>query len=105
MAELRNIAPSTYAEASSSSSLKQTSTPNTSGTSSATGNLNDSSPGDSGQRRRKHTGQVSALACVNCRRARARVSVTEGLEAPNAAKPSFPTYNILCLLQIVLPYA
>ena len=90
MAEYRNLAPSTQNEYSSASSTYNTSgglgTPNTQGTSSGgTGGSNNGSGsgagsgsgsggGDGQQRRRRAAGQVSVLACTECRRARAKVS-------------------------------
>ncbi|MCJ1251730.1 hypothetical protein MMC30_008967 [Trapelia coarctata] len=84
MAEYRNLAPFPQNENSSASSTYNTSvglgTPNTHGTSSGgTGGSNTGSGsgagsgnGDAQQRRRRTAGQVSVLACTECRRARAK---------------------------------
>jgi hypothetical protein len=82
MAEYRNLAPSTQNEYSSASSAYNTSgglgTPSTLGTSSGgaggSNNGSGSGSGEGQQRRRRAAGQVSVLACTECRRARARVS-------------------------------
>lgn len=86
MADYRNLAPSTQTDLSSASSTYNTSgglgTPSTQTSSGAAGGSSGSGAGsgagsgsgDGQQRRRRAAGQVSVLACTECRRARARVS-------------------------------
>ena len=75
MSEFRVIAPSTQTHSSGSSSgYRDNGRKDSSGGSGGTsGGGSSKGTGDSGQRRRRITGHVSALACTECRRARAKV--------------------------------